>query len=175
MWGASADSESRWSAEKLARIEHELAQLKRLVFGVKSERFEGAAAAGQASLFGGDVPAADVAPHASETVTRKVPARKPVRQALPSHLPREVVVIEPEEDTAGLRKIGEEVTETLDYRPAKVVGMRRVRPEYVDPKAGQRGGVTADRPPSAPEEGVGEAALRAHVASEENADHLPIH
>src|SRR5690625_5726247 len=67
---AAAESEARLSAEKLARIEHELAQLKRLVFGVKSERFEGAAAAGQASLFGGDVPAANVAPHASETVTR---------------------------------------------------------------------------------------------------------
>lgn len=172
---AAAESEARLSAEKLARIEHELAQLKRLVFGVKSERFEGAAAAGQASLFGGDVPAADVAPHASETVTRKVPARKPVRQALPSHLPREVVVIEPEEDTAGLRKIGEEVTETLDYRPAKLVVMRRVRPKYVDPKAEERGVVIADLPPRPLEKGMAEAALLAHVAIEKYADHLPIY
>ena len=172
---AAAESEARLSAEKLARIEHELAQLKRLVFGVKSERFEGAAAAGQASLFGGDVPAANVAPHASETVTRKVPARKPVRQALPSHLPREVVVIEPEEDTAGLRKIGEEVTETLDYRPAKLVVMRRVRPKYVDPKAEERGVVIADLPPRPLEKGMAEAALLAHVAIEKYADHLPIY
>ena len=37
------------------------------------------------------------------------------RDALPEHLPVREVIIEPEEDTTGLKKIGEEVTETLEY------------------------------------------------------------
>ena len=39
----------------------------------------------------------------------------PVRAALPDHLQREIIVIEPQEITEGLKKIGEEITEVLEY------------------------------------------------------------
>jgi len=40
---------------------------------------------------------------------------------LTEHLPVREITIEPEEDTTGLKKIGEEVTETLEYTPASLI------------------------------------------------------
>ena len=91
------------------------------------------------------------------------------------HLPREVIVIEPEEDTTGLRKIGEEVTETLDYHPAKLKVIRRVRPKYVDPKSEERGVIIGELPPRPVDKGLAEPALLAHVVIEKYVDHLPLY
>jgi len=52
------------------------------------------------------------------------------RTELPSNLPREVVVIEPEEDITGGVKIGKAITEVLDYKPGKLIVTRYVRPKY---------------------------------------------
>jgi transposase len=173
---AAAEAQAAAGRKKLARLEHELAQLKRLVFGTKSERFEPLHRADQASLFGGEVPVEAPAPEvAAPVITRKAPARKPVRQVLPSHLPREVVVIEPETDTSALRKIGEDVTETLDYRPAKLIVLRRVRPKYVDAKREERGVIVAELPPRPVEKGMAEPGLLAHVVIEKYVDHLPLY
>jgi transposase len=160
---------------QVTRLEHELRQLKRLVFGQKSERFVPEESRDQLKLF--------QAPHAEEeepaetqtqTLVRKVPARKPVRQVFPSHLPREVVVIEPEE-VEGLKKIGEEVTETLDYRPARITVIRRVRPKYVDPADEDRGVLIAPLPPRPIDKGMAEPGLLAHVVIEKYMDHLPLY
>lgn len=66
-----------------------------------------------------------------ERAPRKPGARKP----LPEHLPREIVVMEPEASCAccqpGARvKIGEDVTEVLDKAPALHKVIRYVRPKY---------------------------------------------
>ena len=96
-----------------------------------------------------------------------------MRQVLPSHLPREVIVIEPDRDVSGLKKIGEEVTETLDYRPAKLVVIRRVRPKYVDPREDE---VIIGALPVRPiEKGLAEPGLLAHVVIEKYVDHLPLY
>ena len=52
--------------------------------------------------------------------------KNPVRKPLPDHLPREIIVIEPEMNRSTLKKIGEEVRETLDYCPAKLIVIQRV-------------------------------------------------
>lgn len=160
--------------EQLTVLAHELTQLKRLIFGARSERFEPSDAPETLSLFGetlAEVPATVV----RETITRTREKRKPVRQGLPAHLPREVIVIEPDEDTQGLKKIGEEVTETLDYRPAKLVVIRRVRPKYVDP-GNEAGGVVIGELPARPiEKGIAEPGLLAHVLVEKYVDHIPLY
>lgn len=84
-------------------------------------------------------------------------------------------MIEPDRDTAGLRKIGEEVTETLDYRPAKLTVLRRVRPKYVDPKDEDRGVIIGELPPRPVDKGMAEPALLAHVVIEKYVDHLPLY
>jgi transposase len=68
---------------------------------------------------------------------RPRPPRKPgVRKALPEHLPREIIVLEPETNcaccTPGARvKIGEDVSEILETAPAQHKVIRYVRPKYV--------------------------------------------
>ena len=110
-----------------AWLSQQLAELRRLVFGARSERFVPGAGPDQVGLFGGDGAVSPNQAAPPEEVVRRKPRRKPSRQVLPAHLPREVIVIEPDRDTAGLRKIGAEVTESLDYRPAKLVVIRRER------------------------------------------------
>lgn len=65
---------------------------------------------------------------------------RPKRQALPEHLPREDVVIDllPEEKICGkdgttLKEIGAEVSEQLDYVPAKLKVIRTIRKKYACP------------------------------------------
>ena len=162
--------------QQVAVLSHELAQLKRLVFGTRSERFVPEGGPDQLPLFEEAAPnGRSEEPPAEEQVIRPRPRKKPVRQVLPSHLPREVIMIEPDRDTTGLRKIGEEVTETLDYRPAKLKVIRRVRPKYVDPKDEDRGVIIAELPPRPVDKGLTEPALLAHVVIEKYVDHLPLY
>ena len=160
--------------EQLAQLSHELAQLKRLVFGVKSERFLPGFERDQLPLFEG-VPAQEaLAATVSEPITYTRKKRKPVRQALPSHLPREVIVIEPDVDTSSLKKIGEEVTETLDYVPGKLKVIRRERPKYVDPSDEARGVIIGDLPARPVEKGIAEPSLLSHVVIEKYEGRCPI-
>jgi transposase len=67
---------------------------------------------------------------------RPRPPRKPgVRKALPAHLPREIVILEPEAACdccgPGVRvKIGEDVSEVLEKVPVEHKVIRYVRPKY---------------------------------------------
>jgi transposase len=56
------------------------------------------------------------------------------KKRLPEHLPVVKQVIEPAEVQAeprAWRRIGEEVSEQLDYEPARLLRRRTVRPKYV--------------------------------------------
>jgi len=156
--------------QKIQRLEHELAQLKRLIFGVKSERFVPESKEEQLTLFEEAPVETASEPEIVQAHSRK---RKPVRQVLPEHLPREVIVIEPAVDRSLLKKIGEEVTETLDYRPARLIVIRRVRPKYVDPQTDKI--IIAELPARPIDKGIAEAGTLAHVVIEKYVDHLPIY
>ena len=175
----AAEDQGRAYREKLAGLDHELSQLKRLVFGTKSERFVPVSTSEQLPLFeraGGSTPefGAEALPvHILRP--RRTRRKKPVRQVLPSHLPREVIVIEPDEDTTDLKKIGQQVTETLDYRRARLVVIRRVRPKYVDPGDEDCGVVIGSLPTRPIDKGMAEAGLLAHVVIEKYVDHLPLY
>ncbi|WKN41684.1 IS66 family transposase zinc-finger binding domain-containing protein [Tunicatimonas pelagia] len=65
------------------------------------------------------------------TIAKPAASIAPSRKLLPAHLPRIEVVLEPEEDTSAMKKIGEQVSEELDYEPAKLFVRRYVRPRYV--------------------------------------------
>lgn len=70
---------------------------------------------------------------------REKTRKKPVRCALPSHLRREQEVIEPENIPQGAVRIGETVTEILEYKPAEVYVRAIIRPKYVVPGSEGRG------------------------------------
>ena len=101
--------------------------MRRLLFGAKSERFipESSTASAQLDLQILMQEAAQPAvkmPQEEVMVKKSTSAQKPTgRQALPAHLPRIDTVLEPTEDTSGMKKIGEEITERLDYQPGKLI------------------------------------------------------
>ena len=178
----AAEKRAADATERQAQLAYELAQLKRLIFGSRSERFVPETGPEQLPLFMSGQHG-DGAPEATEVarverrveVVTRTPKQKPARQVLPSHLPRQVIVIEPDGETSHLKKIGEEVTETLDYHPAKLIVLRRVRPKYVDPKDEARGVIIGELPARPIDKGIAEPSLLAHVVIEKFVDHLPLY
>ena len=101
-------------------------------------------------------------------------AAPPARAPLPAHLETERVVIEPEEvqqQPEGWRKLGEEITEELDWKPAQFVKRLYLRPKYAN----------ADRIVIAPlparliEKGLPGAGLLPQVIVSKYEDHLPLY
>src|SRR5690606_18797308 len=113
----------------IAQLTFQLEQLKRMIFGAKSERFV-PTDPGQGTLF----EAGATAPPPTQAISymRSKPQEKkhPVREAIAAHLPRVERVIEPENIPEGAKRIGEEITETLEYTPGSIHVDRIVRPKY---------------------------------------------
>lgn len=109
----------------------------------------------------------------------KAPARspsaaRPVRQALPAHLETERVVLEPAEvqqQPEGWRKLGEEVTEELDWKPARFIKRLYIRPKYVNAERI----VIAPLPARLIEKGLPGAGLLTQVIVSKYEDHLPLY
>jgi len=158
-----------------AYLKQELAQIKRLLFGQKRERYV-PADSNQLDMGMHPEPPATPAPPTEEITysrRKKAEKNKPSRNALPAHLPRDIVVIEPKEPTAGMRKIGEEITEELDYTPATLRVTRYVRPKYAKPEGD---GVLIGVLPSRPiEKGKAGPGLLARVTISKFVDHLPLY
>ena len=74
-----------------------------------------------------------------------------------------MITLEPEEDVSRLKRIGVEVTETLDYVPGTLRVIRRERPKYVDPDNEDRGVIMAPLPARLIDKGMAEPGLLAHV------------
>jgi transposase len=161
---------------ELLYYKQELAQLKRMIFGSKSERHIGSDP-GQLNL-GLDIETIDQPEKETEQITysRSKPDNKKgsaIRLALPSHLHREEHIIEPVEDITGARKIGEVVTEVLEYTPGKFYVEKYVRPKYVFPKEEKI--VIGELPTLPIPRGNAGAGLLAHLLISKFVDHLPFY
>ena len=157
-------------------LKQELAQLKRMIFGSKSERHISVDPS-QLNL-GLDVEAVEPAGKEKEqiTYTRNKPESKKgsaIRLALPAHLHREEHVIEPEEDITGARKIGEVITEILEYTPGKFYVEKYVRPKYV--LASEERIVIGELPTLPIPRGNAGAGLLSHLLISKFVDHLPFY
>lgn len=102
--------------------------------------------------------------------------RKP--RSLPAHLRREVRIHIPEHSACPkcggqLKKLGEDVSEVLDYIPASFVVIRHVRPKMSCRTCSH---VVQAAAPSRPvDRGLAEAGLLAHVVTSKFADHQPLY
>lgn len=159
-------------------LTEELNRLKRLIAGSKRERFAPIENGSQIAL--GLIPEADESPGVIQTeevtYTRHKPKPKHTphgRNPLPSHLPRKEIIIEPEQDTTGMNRIGEEVTEELEYKPGTLYVNRYVRPKY----ARQNGdGVLIGMLPVRPvEKGKFGPGFLANLAISKYVDHMPLY
>ena len=158
---------------KISSLEQQLQQLYKLISGFKSESFITQAVVDQLSLFSEDtIEPLDEIPQ--ETITYSRDKKKHQgRNALPEHLPVREVIIEPEQDTTGLKRIGEEISETLEYTPASLIKRRTIRPKYA--KADNQGVIIADLPSRPIDKAIAEACLLAHILVNKYIDHLPFY
>ena len=156
-----------------AYLKEELAQLKRMIFGSKRERFIPSDLT-QQSLFDTETP--QEAPQ-QETVTyqRDKPKKegKAKRLLLAAHLPREEHLLEPEGlDQESSIRIGEKVSEVLEYTPGKLYVHKTIRPVYK--QADERIAV-ADLPTQVIPNGNAGASLLAYLLVSKFIDHLPFY
>lgn len=159
---------------ELEQLRMQVAKLRRMQFGSSSERLTREADQLELGLEDAEVEAVATAPPA---VIRARDAAKPYRQPLPDHLPREDIVHAPAclcpDCGSAMRKIGEDVTEQLDYVPASFRVIRHVRPR-LSCRACERI-VQAPLPSMPIERGRPGAGLLAHVLVAKYADHLPLY
>jgi transposase len=89
-----------------------------------------------------------------------------------THLRREEITIEPENVPEGSKKIGEEVTEVMEYKKAEIYVKKYIRPKYVLPK---EEGVVIGLLPSLPiPKGNAGPSLLSHVLIGKYIDHKTI-
>src|SRR5213080_2302149 len=108
---------------EIAKLRFQLARYRRAEFGRSSEKLEREAEQRELAIEALETDQAERMAIASPFVAAAIEARKPARRPLPEHLPREEMT-HPAPcacPTCGgaLRRIGEEITETLDYVPGR--------------------------------------------------------
>lgn len=157
------------------QAKEELAQLKRLIYGNKSERFEVQPIANQLQLDLEDQ-TREEAPVAVETekISYERKKKKAVaRHPLPEHLPRTQIVIQPDVDTTGMVCIGEEVTELLAKQPSTFFVLQIIRKKWA--KADGSGVVIGKLPSRAIEKGIAHESLLTYILVSKFVDHQPLH
>ena len=178
----------------------ELEQLKKLIFGSKSERFIPNESPDQLQLFGQDEDEKKQPAPKTEDIsyTRKKGRKGQAKRMaeLPAHLRREVEVLEPDFDnTQGeFKKIGVVTTEILEYTPGELFVKRYERIKYAprpkpatpatpSPTAGNHESgqddepkiLIADLPPQVIPKGNAGASLLAYLLVGKFVDHLPFY
>lgn len=207
-------------------VTYELERLKRQLFGQKAETvdpaqvqfvfgpvlaaLEKARGGGLAEAQAVETELSKLRERAAAEVSRRKAEKKPPaphgrRDLSKEDLPVEEIVIEPPERRLpggeALVRIGEEVAEHIDRRPASLVRVRVVRPKYKAPEeaaaavaaalaaaTGLTARALAGREPLRPgsiiigdlpdrpiERGIAGPGLLAHVLVSKYADHLPLH
>ncbi|MHC1778342.1 MAG: IS66 family transposase [Lentimicrobium sp.] len=162
---------------QVSLLKHELGELKRMIFGAKSERFI-APIPNQPTLF--ELPESEIIEKPKEEIsyTRSKPEPKnhPLRLELAAHLPRKTEVLEPADLPEGAVKIGENITEVLDYVPATVFVRQFVRPKYIVSQDDEQTRIITAPLPSLPiPKGNAGAGLLAHILVSKFVDHLPFY
>ena len=155
---------------RIAHLTFQLEQLKRLIYGTKSERFVPADPA-QSTLFAVEASAPPPIEQISYQRTKAQDKQPPVRVAIAAHLPRIEQVIEPSDLPQGAKRIGEEITETLEYTPAVIEVHKVVRPKYVH----EERVLIAPLPAQPfPKSNLG-PSLAAHICVAKFCDHIPLY
>jgi transposase len=160
-------------------LKYQLEDVKRQLFGVKRERFISNQSVNQLSLpF--DIPETKEETQVIEekieyTRKKKKRAEHPGRAAFPSHLPVEETIIEPQENTEGLKCIGKEITEKLEYIPSKFYIKRIIRPKYVKDNADKTETkvLIGSLPEFAIYKGIAGNSLVTQIIVQKFVDHLP--
>jgi transposase len=182
----------RYITARYEKLSHEMAVLKRTTYGKKSERLGGNLVGEQAKLFeesveediaGVELELAQLDEQRKQLNTtaastpESTPTAKaaPKRTALPANLPRVKIYHEPSNTTCKcgcpLRRMGEEITEKLDYAPGTFTVEQHIRGRWVCDEC-----ETFEQEPMPAyviDKGSATPGLLAQVLVNKYADHLP--
>jgi transposase len=171
------------------KLKAQLARLRREKFGASSERIERAIEQFELALEEIEAATAESAAPTTATNAAEVPDAAPVpvapavsskkkRRQLPPELPRRAIVHAPGSVCKAcggteLRRVGESVTEVLEYIPGRFEVVRHVRPACSCRKCEAM--VQAPMPDLPIPRGMAGASFLAHIATSKFCDHLPLY
>ena len=162
----------------IEQLSHEIAILKRHKFAKRSEQISPAQGSLLDDLLNTDLEAIE----AELNALRPAPApdetrQKPKRAPLPPQFPRTVIRHEPENTQCAcgcqLQRIGEDVSEKLDYTPGVFTVEQHVRGKWACRQCETL--IQAPVPAQVIDKGIPTAGLLAHVMVAKFSDHLPLY
>ena len=167
---------------EILQLKQQLQQLQKMMFSAGSERFFPTAPdASQLSL---DIQA-DTLAACSVIDTKRIsytktnialeqkPLQHPGRMKLPESLRREQIIIEPTGDITACKKMGEEITEVLEYQPGELYVKQYRRIKYARP--GNTGVLIGELPSRPVEKAMAGEGLLAQIVIDKYVDHLPLY
>jgi len=166
----------------VAGLQQQLAQLQKMIFGSKHERFvpsdtnhpQLSLGIQTESIATGTVINTQKISYIKNTVAvEQKPLHHPGGMKLPESLRREEIVIEPSEDITACKKMGEEITEVLEYQPGELYVKQYKRFKYA--KAGNSGVVIGKLPSRPIEKAMAGEGLLAQIVIDKYVDHLPLY
>jgi transposase len=180
---ARRDTELHAAQTKIQALTLELAHLRRMRFGARSEALSAETRDLFQETLSSDIAAAEAelakqADAVAPTTTPRPKRERAGRQPLPDHLPRIEHRHEPESCTCGqcgkdLVKIGEDISEQLDVEPAKFFVHRHIRPQYACRSCETIS--AAPIPPAVIDGGLAAVGLLVWVIIGKYLDHLPLY
>jgi len=171
--------------QQIEKMQHQLEILLKARFGPKSDRIN----PDQQLLFKQETsdalgtPLGNEVQESEEEISKAKKKKKGHgRNRLPENLSRErkVYDVDPEDKTCKTCqkvkiKMGEEVSEQLEYIPASLKVIEHVRLKYACPEECEKEVITAAKPLQAIEKGLPGPGLLAQVATSKYCDHLPLY
>jgi transposase len=168
---------------EIEKLKFQIAKLRRMQFGRSSERL--GRQIEQLELRLEELEAGEAEEIAKAVAEdRPLPigdGDRPKRKPLPDHLPRQQIVHEPQRDGActcpacggHMARLGEDVTEVLDYVPGRFRVLRHVRPKYACRLCDA---ITQAPAPALPTpRGRAAPGMLAHLLVSKYGDHLPLY
>lgn len=169
----------------LLKFQTELAQLKRLIYGSRSERFVPNENPQQTFLELNAEQTNFSSSPGKETITYEREKNKnkkvhPGRLPIPAHIPRVEIEILPAENVEGMKIIGQEITEELEYKPGSFYVNKYVRKKFLKEIKSEIGNpkseiLIAPLPSRPLEKAIAGPALLANIIIEKFVDHLPLY
>jgi len=162
----------------IEKLTHEIAQLKRFKFAKRSEQLSPDQVSLLDDLIDTDIAAIEAELEALKPARASTEVRqKPKRTALPPQFPRTLIHHEPDNSHCqcgcALKRIGEDVSEKLDYTPGTFTVERHIRGKWVCDQCETL--IQAPVPAQIIDKGIPTAGLLAHVMIAKFADHLPLY
>jgi transposase len=167
---------------QIESLRAELQVLKKMIFGSKQERFLPFSVNDpqlsldikvESTASVSDIRTKQISYTKTSVAVEPKPLVHPGRMKLPESLRREQIIIEPAADTTDCKKIGEEITEVLEYAPGELYVKQYRRPKYAKP---DNGGVVIGQLPSRPlQKAMAGEGMLAQIITDKYIDHLPLH